>query len=176
MLVPTEPFVPLLERHVESTGEDLTNLARRAGIEENTLRRWRDRRVKTAEFGMADIVLCKMNMQTLWYVEPLKSIYYSVDLGYQQCEAMGCSIWFKPKVQRGPTKQRYCSHSCKLSAVNQRRGLAVRRFKPTGPDTCWRGHELTPENTKHRPDGKRQCRTCFNTAQRRRRAERKVAA
>ena len=40
---------------------------------------------------------------------------------------------------------------------------------------CWRGHELTPENTIWRR-GKRQCRACENAGQRRSHTNRKAAA
>lgn len=49
-----------------------------------------------------------------------------------------------------------------------RRGVARRTH-------CKKGHELTPGNTFHRPEGGRRCRICRNEKDRRRRASRKAA-
>jgi hypothetical protein len=49
-----------------------------------------------------------------------------------------------------------------------RRWSEIRDF---GQFHCAHGHELTAENTRIRPDGTTQCRTCAREGQRRRRAE-----
>lgn len=54
--------------------------------------------------------------------------------------------------------------TAKEQAQNQRR----RRSESGGPGRCKRGHEFTPENTKFRPNGWRECRTCCREAERRR--------
>lgn len=46
----------------------------------------------------------------------------------------------------------------------------------TRTNRCKRGHEYTPENTKNRSDGYRECRTCMREASRRYKAARKEAA
>jgi formylmethanofuran dehydrogenase subunit E len=41
---------------------------------------------------------------------------------------------------------------------------------------CRKGHELIQENTITKSDGRRECRTCDNAAQRRRYAQRRAVA
>lgn len=67
---------------------------------------------------------------------------------------------------------RLCVRTTHLEAVshlvNVQRGLPFRRSHLT--DFCRQGHERTPENTYHRPDGFRACRPCQREYSRRSRA------
>lgn len=56
------------------------------------------------------------------------------------------------------------------------RGLVHQPFKKPGHSTCRRGHELTKDNTYHRPDGYPACRVCRNMATSRSRISKRRAA
>jgi hypothetical protein len=45
--------------------------------------------------------------------------------------------------------------------------MGPRRNQHTGQCYCKHGHELTPENTYHRKDGWRECKTCKTAADKR---------
>ena len=171
--VPTALLVPLIRQYLAEHETDLTSLERNAEIGEGQLSRWFSGEYETTEFDHADRLLCKMRMSDLWTLPPLRDIYYAVDLTLQQCAAAGCSVWFRPKTT-GERAHIYCSKPCKNAAVKMRLGVTKRRFKRKGSNRCWRGHTLTPENTISF-SGKRQCRTCFNAAQRARRARKRQA-
>ena len=42
----------------------------------------------------------------------------------------------------------------------------------TGSEHCAKGHPLSPENTQHRPNGARRCRTCLRAYEKAKRMER----
>lgn len=58
-------------------------------------------------------------------------------------------------------------------AENTRRGMAPNIIAHR-ENRCRRGHDFTPENSIHRADGTRTCRTCENAAQMRRYTQRKA--
>ena len=70
-----------------------------------------------------------------------------------------------------PERRRiYCSEACKTSAYQQRKGITSSRRKSYLKDRdvkCRNGHDRTPQNTKIRPNGKRECIICHRESSRR---------
>jgi hypothetical protein len=68
---------------------------------------------------------------------------------------------------------RLCCNPAHLEAVtkeeNNRRSMPQRRLamRALRRTHCIRGHELTPENSRYRKDGGRQCRTCVYASNKR---------
>lgn len=184
-LVPTKVFGPILLKILEgyeSIDDGLAILSEKTGYATDTIWTVAHERRAGCEFDLADKLLCASGNVDLWRREPLSDIYYAIDLSTSVCAAEGCTREFVPKTT-GQRMQLYCSKTCKNAAVKMNLGITHKRIrtdlKPV--DSCWRGHEFTEENTIARSDGSgRQCRKCYNKAQRenraRKRAARKVAA
>lgn len=151
----------------------LQALALMAGVSYDTLYRVRSRaKMRTIEFDLADRLLCAMNLVHLWWREPLKEVYLSLDLsepglppglttdGLRRCAAEGCSVMFEPPSLR-PDKK-YCSTACRNRVLNRRQNDSQPR-----QSKCRNGHWRTEENTILMEDGTRRCRVCQAESRRR---------
>lgn len=146
-------------------------LAQKAGLGEDTINKWLFRLGTPEEpqsfaFDDVDRLFVAMGKVHLWrgeYIEYLER----VDLRWTLCACPGCEVMFDASQgpQEGPTVRRYCSRACATSAAKQRTGATSRRVKVyNSPKKCRNGHAKTPENTKTRPDGRKECIICARAA------------
>jgi len=157
---------------------EFSDLRKQLGIRQN------GGRIRMIPFGLADLILCKLNLVELWR-GPLADVYYAASLeeghglqwvrpvpkGYRRCERVGCSEVFAAKMHRGRAK-RYCTTRCG-DAESKARRVGSRSQIARANDTCPSGHDRSPENVyeytiKSGPKAGtlvRRCRPCFNAAQ-----------
>lgn len=55
-------------------------LSAETGISVSTIQKYLDGTREWISFDFADKLMCKMNTVMLWYVEPLRSVYYAVEV------------------------------------------------------------------------------------------------
>lgn len=153
---------------------ELTMICERQGLDYATIAkviyRWKnpeclDGALRSLDFDTADKLLCGAGMFDVWRTD-LLDYYLRVDLTWKKCECPGCENWFKPHPQSG---RKYCSKSCSDSAWNQAHGRThrtVKALRKRSSKKCRNGHERTPENTRVRENGKKECLICARASNR----------
>jgi Holliday junction resolvase RusA-like endonuclease len=73
-----------------------------------------------------------------------------------------------PRLGRGGGRQsEYCSKACREAHARMKSGASLSGVRmKVRSSHCRKGHKMTPENTKIRPNGKRECRTCHRAGAR----------
>ena len=94
------------------------DLARKVGIEEDTLWRHMDGQRQFISFNTADRILCALGVPMLWHADPLKDVYQNIQFEEKECARPGCSRpvvpgKFTPKT--GPKAKRFCSSDCRVA-------------------------------------------------------------
>ncbi|HET6914723.1 MAG TPA: hypothetical protein VFH56_01395 [Acidimicrobiales bacterium] len=171
------PIIALLIRERWPQGGGYEVLAEKVGCDWSAVRGIAEARSDGAEFNLVDQILCSLGRPDFWWGE-LADIYYGCDLrgnpkgylpaGYVRCERVGCGNVFKPHKRApktGPHKPKFCSPRCNDSTYRARKRGGFKRGA-YGPDmrlramVCHQGHDMTPENTLVRKNGKRCCIAC----------------
>lgn len=174
--IPTELITPIVSTYLENHDEDYQTLALRARVHHDTLWTVIQGLHKRVDFDISDRLLCAMGLVHLWWREPLREVYYSVDLsekgrapklepGQVRCHAPGCLLIFLPRRggSGGHNKQLYCSDRCRERTIKMRNGNQRREFN-SRKYVCRHGHPRTPDNTEFLGNGTRRCRVCNRRA------------
>lgn len=180
--VPTATFGPILEslihqRWPDRDSEGIAILAEKVGCSWDAIDGIIRQQHEGCEFNLADDLLCALGMPMLWREEPLDAIYFAIDLSWVYCQCPGCNTRFQlQKDTMGrEVYRKYCSRQCNQAAykirnkrIQHRQPLSRRGRvgRPVGVTElkCRKGHERTPENTRHRSNGKIECAICAREA------------
>lgn len=183
--VPVGLVEPLIRRFLDThdPGMGYPTLAEKTDSTEDFIVKILCGSVQTVSFDFADRLVCYTVGPDFWQTPEVRDFYMGLTL-LEQCEGPGCSKYFKSRCGSGKSRRLYCSPDCERRAKNKR--IMERRGRPQKvvsvrsrhgrAEECARGHRFTKENTIQKKNGTRQCRTCFNEANRRSYHERKQRA